>query len=248
MEEEEAAPAISNPTQDPTLRKKHQSMLDRLSTRHQTRLENSVTTKSKSSLESTSSFISRFSHLKNSIDSQLTTTTTDPTHLKSLIASISPSISALEKLVAENSYYLPSYEVRSSLKTISDLKQNLENLNPKKKFSFKNKSTTKKESPITEAPKSDAVSRPKNSIIRVDSPGFRDRENQLLVKNLAGLDSREFTLSNLDSCEVRLIGTCSAVFVNKLRNCRVYAGPVKGSILIDEVEECVFVMASHQIR
>ncbi|GAV88549.1 TBCC domain-containing protein [Cephalotus follicularis] len=248
MEEEEAAPAISNPIQDPTLQKKHQSMLDRLSTRHQTRLENSVTTKSKSSLESTSSFISRFSHLKNSIDSQLTTTTTDPTHLKSLIASISPSISALEKLVAENSYYLPSYEVRSSLKTISDLKQNLENLNSKKKFSFKNKSTTKKESPITEAPKSDAVSRPKNSIIRVDSPGFRDRENQLLVENLAGLDTREFTLSNLDSCEVRLIGTCSAVFVNKLRNCRVYVGPVKGSILIDEVEECVFVMASHQIR
>jgi hypothetical protein len=32
-----------------------------------------------------------------------------------------------------------------------------------------------------------------------------------------------------------------------VRNCRVYAGPVVGSILIDEAYGCVFVMASHQI-
>ena len=68
-------------------------------------------------------------------------------HLKPQLDTISTSISNLAKLVAENSYFLPSYEVRSSLKAISDLKQSLESLSsdlvPKKKFSFKNKALKK---------------------------------------------------------------------------------------------------------
>lgn len=47
---------------------------------------------------------------------------------------------------------------------------------------------------------------------------------------------------------MRLIGCINALFVNRLRNCRVYTGPVIGSILLEEVENCVFVLASHQIR
>ncbi|KAI3979009.1 hypothetical protein MKX01_016184 [Papaver californicum] len=33
-----------------------------------------------------------------------------------------------------------------------------------------------------------------------------------------------------------------------MRNCRVYVGPVMGSILIEQVEDCLFMMASHQMR
>jgi hypothetical protein len=39
-----------------------------------------------------------------------------------------------------------------------------------------------------------------------------------------------------------------SLFVHRLRNCMVYAGPMICSILIDEAEGCVFVMALHQIR
>ncbi|KAJ0048313.1 hypothetical protein Pint_16660 [Pistacia integerrima] len=72
--------------------------LERLSYRHQTRLE---TRKVDSPDSSTSTFLSRFNDSKNSITSHLQTTT-DPSRL--------PDISALEKLIAENSYSLPSYE------------------------------------------------------------------------------------------------------------------------------------------
>lgn len=68
------------------------------------------------------------------------------------------------------------------------------------------------------------------------------------MKKLRGTEIGEFTLSDLESCEVRLIGCCNAVFMNRLKNCKVYMGPVIGSILIEEVEGCVFVLASHQIR
>lgn len=240
-------------TLDPALQKKHHDMLQRLSARHQARKSDSPDPSSSSStLESTSSFLTRFADSKRSIESRiaesrLASSSTDSSKLKSDLAEISFAIDNLEKLLAENSYFLPSYEVRSSLKAVSDLKQSLDSLSgelvPKKKFSFKTKSSSKK---IPEIQKSDFVSPPKLSVR--DSPGFRNKHGEALVKNFKDSSIGEFTLSDLDSCQVRLKGTVNALFLHRLRNCNVYTGPVIGSILIDDVEDCVLVLASHQIR
>ncbi|KAK8717327.1 hypothetical protein V6N13_044599 [Hibiscus sabdariffa] len=112
--EEGAEPNLTTKTFgiDADLQKKHQAMLDRLSNRHQVRLDNSLACRSDStnSSESTSSFLSRFSHSKQSIDSQLADSRliaqSDPSRFKSHFADISSSISDLEKLVAESSYFL----------------------------------------------------------------------------------------------------------------------------------------------
>ncbi|EEF29542.1 tubulin folding cofactor C, putative [Ricinus communis] len=257
MEEETTAAMatadLSNTTNflDSALNKKHQAMLDRLSNRHQNRINKSTTA---TATAATASFLSKFTDAKQSIESQLshssTLAATDPTLLKSHLVNISASISSLEQLIAENSYLLPSYELRSSLKTVSDLKQSLDNLNsdlvPKKKFSFKNKSTSSKPKD-TETAKTELAKQATTFIIR-DSPGIRNKENDILTKNFKCSQIGEFTLENLDSCEVRLIGCVNALFINRLKDCRVYAGPVTGSILIDQVENCLFVLASHQIR
>ncbi|XP_021904265.1 tubulin-folding cofactor C [Carica papaya] len=252
---EGAASNLNEPparTLDPALQKKHLLMLERLSVRHQTRKSNSSNS---SSLDSTSSFLDQFAESKRSIESQLAesriNSTGDSTQPKSHLASISSSISDLEKLLAENSYFLPSYEVRSSLKSISDLRQNLENVTnellPKKKFSFKSKSFPKKSDPKEPEIKKANEILPSNFTVR-DSPGFRNKKNEILIQNFKRLEIGEFTLSDLDSCEVRLVGTVNALFVHRLKNCKVYAGPVTGSILIEDVEACSFALASHQIR
>ncbi|CAN6567832.1 unnamed protein product [Malus baccata var. baccata] len=213
MENEDEVALSSNPNPnllatDQSLEKRHQSMLNRLSNRHQTQLDSSLTCRSADlssspSFESTSTFLSRFSNSKSSI-----------------------------KLVAENSYFLPFYEVRSLLKTTSDLRQSLEVLSPELlPFSFRNKPT--KKDPITEPKEEEKVQEPeKKSSFRVpDSPKVG-----------------ESSILNLDSCEVRLMGSVRALFVHRLRNCRVYTSLLIGSVSIDGVEGCVFVMASHQIR
>ncbi|KAK2664432.1 hypothetical protein Ddye_003006 [Dipteronia dyeriana] len=235
-----------NPEQ--TLQKKHQLMLERLSARHQTRLETWKSDPSDSS--TTTAFLSRFNDWKKSIAAQIESSA-DPSGLPD----ISAAISDLEKFVAENSYLLPSYEIRSSLKTISDLKQSLENLTsqliPKKKFSFKTSKPTKTQTQIdTRIPQPDTVSVPEQraSCPSRESPGFRHKQNQVLSQNFKGSEIGEFTISDLDSCEVKLIGCVNALFFNRLKNCKIYAGPVMGSILMEEVEDCVFVLASHQIR
>lgn len=265
MADEDGASSIPNSIpsdpSDASLQKKHASVLERIANRNQTRLDNSTTRRSESdsSSSSTSSFLVRFSDSKRAIESELAQcrlTPPEPAQLRSHIDGISASISDLEKLVAETSYFLPSYEVRASLKSISDLKQSLENLSseflPKKKFSFKNKGTkkdTKSESKGPENADSTLTSKQQQSNYNArDSPGIRDKEGEVLVKNFKGSDIGEFTISGLNSCEVRLIGSVRALFIHKLRNCKVYTGPVIGSILIDDVEGCTFAMASHQIR
>jgi hypothetical protein len=262
--EEEEALSLST-LSDPTLHQKHLSMLERLSNRHQTRVDNSLARRSDSdsnSPSSASAFLSRFSDSKRSIEAHIAQSRlahpTDPSEVRSHLDSISASISDLEKLVAEGSFFLPSYEVRSSLKTVSDLRQSLDNLSseliPKKKFAFKNKAS--KRDPTTEPKqttaeeKSVSVSTSQEKLVFEvrDLPGFRGKKGEILVENFKGSEIGEFTVSDLDSCEVKLIGSVRALFVHRLRNCRVYVGPVIGSVLIDEAEGCVFVMASHQIR
>ncbi|GMN27657.1 hypothetical protein TIFTF001_041062 [Ficus carica] len=271
-DEEEALSSNSNQTPndlgaaDESRQRKHAAMLERLANRHQTRSRRPANSDSASSpsFESTSSFLSCFADSKNSIEARIAhcrlTPNSESNQLKPQLNSISSSISDLEKLVAENSYFLPSYEVRSSLKAITDLKQSLESLSselvPKKKFTFKNKAAKKEKDPVFDSNKEKEKEENESEVVKFEkigftipeSPGLRNRTGEVLVSKFKGSEIGEFTISDLDSCEVRLIGCVRALFVHQLRNCRIYGGPVTASILIEGVENCVFVMASHQIR
>ncbi|KAL8467032.1 hypothetical protein ACS0TY_035928 [Phlomoides rotata] len=231
-----------------TLERKHAAMLERLENRHQSRLSENID--QNSSFESTKSFLSHFSRSKLSIETHLSQIR-DPTHKPDLEA-ISLEISALEKLVAENSYFLPPYEVRTSLNAVENLRQSLDDVIPKKKFSFKNKPSKKATTTVVSAEKH-VESKLNLGLgfrgLSAAPPGFRNRENGVLVKEFHGNEAGgEFTLSNLRNCEVRLKGCLRALFVDKLVKCKVYAGVVMGSVLIEGAEGCVFVLASHQIR
>ncbi|KAK9714439.1 hypothetical protein RND81_06G094500 [Saponaria officinalis] len=241
---------------DAAIQKKHQAMIERLSNRHQTRVRDKESDSSPS-FESTDSFLARFDDLKQTITSELGRIEQTPeSFTKTDLDSVSASISDLEKLLAENSYHLPSYEVRASLKSISDLKEFLENVSsklvPRKKFSFKSKAAKQRQI-VSCVPEQVEVEKPNvvpsKDICRVlDTPGFRNREGGILVEDFKGNEMGEFTLSDLSSCEVRLMGRSRAIYIHRLRNCKIYAGPTLGSVLIEDVEGCVLVLASHQIR
>lgn len=278
MEEENdlsISQTIAAKTLNPRSQKKHAAMIERLSNLHQSRLNQSISRRSDADssapFESTQAFLNRFADSKRSIESELdrlrfiSNDLESNPQLKSDLEKLSISIADLEKLVAENSYFLPSYEVRSTLKAIDELKESLESVSlklvPRKKFSFRKKPAQKdpanavKESEISAKESyfpvkggDDAASAEKSTFETRDSPGFRNQVGAVLVKQFQGFESGDFTLSNLESCEIRLKGRLRALFVHRLRNCRVFAGPVLGSILIEEAEGCLFMLASHQIR
>ncbi|XP_020588423.1 tubulin-folding cofactor C [Phalaenopsis equestris] len=255
-------------TLDPIAQKKHAAMVERLSNNHQSRLQHSAARRSAAdssspSFESVQSFLHRFSEAKRSVEADLhrsrAVAASDPdaiSQIKLELDKVSSSISDLEKLVSEHSYFLPPYEVRFSLKTIEELKEMVESANadiaPRKKFSFKNKASSKKESAglPKEIGRFYSVSDAGKSMFSFpDSPGFRNKKGEILVKRFGESEfDGDFSIADLDSCDVYLKGRFRALFIHRIKNCRVFAGPVLGSILIEEAKDCLFMLASHQIR
>ncbi|KAL5982197.1 hypothetical protein ACLOJK_016267 [Asimina triloba] len=246
---------------NPASQKKHAAIIERLSNPN-TSKSHSNSSQSSNSIQS---FLHRFSQSKLSIQASIDqcrrSFPEDPSDskpkLKSDLDNISSSVADLEKLLAENSYFLPSYELRSCLKSISELKESLEStiseLLPRKKFSFRNKPTRK--TPVAAGDEAEASKvadanpeEKKPSFVTRQAAGFQNTTGALLVKRFQDSAGSDFALSDLESCEVRLLGRLRALFIHRLRNCRIFVGPVLGSIHIDEAEGCLLMLASHQIR
>ncbi|KAJ8498554.1 hypothetical protein OPV22_009106 [Ensete ventricosum] len=261
---------LSAGTLDPVFaqKKKHAVMLDRLATLQQSRLQQSAARSAAAvaaspAFESVSAFLDRFAESRRSIEADVQgcrAMATDPAsaaRLKPELEKMAASIADLDRLVAENSYFLPSYEVRSSLRAIAALKEALEAANsellPRKKFSFRNKAPKKDPTflvkEVEEAKVSAAPEKPDLAVVR-ETPGFREKEGSILIKHFRVSEEGEgdFTLADLNSCEIYLRGRLRALFIHRLTDCRVFAGAVLGSILIEEVSDCLLMLASHQIR
>lgn len=61
----------------------------------------------------------------------------------------------------------------------------------------------------------------------------------------------DFHLSSLQNCFINLVSKnviIGAIHIKGLKNCVLLAGPVYSSILIYDCENCVFVVACHQVK
>ncbi|CAK9204024.1 unnamed protein product [Sphagnum troendelagicum] len=201
----------------------------------------------------------------------------DVASLKVELESLLLEVGKLQKLVADSSFYLPTYTMQSAQATVTKLKEEVEtamsDLLPKRKFSFRGKSTTTKRASFQGIQdeqnavvnnsfqgiqdKQDAVVNnssqgiqdKQDDAVNPSFQGIQDMQDAVLVRDAKDLEEdREFRLSNLSNCRVYLQGKFTTLYVNKLRNCHVYAGPVTGSVLIEEVQGSLFMLASHQIR
>ncbi|CAA7401676.1 unnamed protein product [Spirodela intermedia] len=275
-EQRSAGPGPGTNADPAATQRKHAAILERLSHRSSKRAAATAAAAAAPAFESVSSFLDRFSESRRSVEADIERCLLDHEQRgvstgsgsKEYLEGISAAISDLEKLVAENSYFLPSYEVRTALKAISDLKESLEKasaaLAPRKRFAFRNKPSEKKNPIHSQARRvedasvpdvSDSIASDRLQIQVRDSPTeFRNREGSVIVKDfrVAEEGTREgegdFSLCDLSSCRFYIRGKCRALFIHRLKNCHVFVGPVLGSVLIEEVEGCVFMLASHQIR
>jgi len=144
------------------------------------------------------------------------------------------------------------------------LREQRERLAPKKKFGFKNRSKVAKgkpeaaegaPAPAVPAPAVPAVPAAPAQATRVDTfqapagcQGFRDQTGQVLVRAAGEGTASDFALQSLNRCEVRLLSTCTALWIRGLKNCTVFAVPVGGSIYVTECEGCTLYLGSRQLR
>ncbi|KAG8071055.1 hypothetical protein GUJ93_ZPchr0006g45064 [Zizania palustris] len=232
--------------------RKHLAMLERLSKRAVILSPDS----NSSDASPVTTFLSCFAAAKLAAESALSACRSSPEDAPSSLATAAAAIDDLDRLVAEASHSLPPYELRSALAAVSDLRAAhrlaASDLRPKKSFSFRNKSKAPNkppQDPPTLPPPPPEQPKPNVQVI-LPGFGFRGRKDTTLLKDLRVSDEKDgdFTLTDLVSCEVHLKGKWRALYVHKLKDCRVFVGAVFGSVLIENVEHCTFVMAAHQIR
>lgn len=221
----------------------------RLSHQQKRRDEKSETTSVK---ENTKYFTENFAKDQQHIEKQLSEC--DNMEKKQLLDkfdAISVLHQKLQRFVTESTMFLPSYEIRQAQEALSNLSTKIsekrDELLPKKKFAFKSK---KKESAVVKDIYGKEETKDEEEIedIKLADCKFVDLKNEEMEMKDSEINQKDVALARLDSCTIKLYGSPSAIHINKLNNCKVFSGPVSGSVFIRECVNCVFVVPCQQLR
>ena len=191
---------------------------------------------------------------------------TPPDELRAALDALQTDIIAMERSVAEASYFLPPYDSRACTAAVDALKKTVANatgtLLPRKKFSFSKK---KKESATTETKPEEKETKGEDVAAQLarmgittdgegEGPGLRNVTGETIVVDGAALASAsgsgDYELKHLTDCEVFLcnITPLRAIRVHDLKNTKVYAGPVAGSVLMHGLSGCTLHLCARQVR
>lgn len=184
--------------------------------------------------------------IENKLDDE---SITSKTELKEHFDSITVDIQNLSKLLADSVMFLPSYDIRitqESIKLLQEkVKQKEERLAPKKKFTFKTQRNLGEPKAMTIKP--DKIKEDESGIPLYDC-GFQNLKNEKLKMTSEEINFKDVGLHKLTNCEIRLEGMPSTLHMSQLAHCKIYTGPVKSSIFVEECKDCLFVFACQQLR
>ena len=63
--------------------------------------------------------------------------------------------------------------------------------------------------------------------------GLQGLRSQTITKTAEELADHDYTLVDLQDCQVMLLGPMSALRMHKLRGCHIYSGPVPGATFVE---------------
>lgn len=171
---------------------------------------------------------------------------------------------ALDRALAEASYYLTAYDARARGRAMAELREEYERcaavVTPRARFRFKSRGRearagTSANASARSAQKEDGPSSGRRSIEggggdaneTGDGPGVRDRVGETVV--IRDVDeSEDFVLERCADCEIVLLGCARALRVYDLRRCRIYVACVAGSAHVENLVDCVVCVAARQLR
>ena len=197
--------------------------------------------------ESVDLFLRNFAKEKQTVDDWLSESDgVDKAHLTDHFDKILLAIQKLSKYLAESAMFLTAYELEKAQDSINQLQnyasEKRDIFIPKKKFAFKAKKKT------TEKPKPVHQEKPREINMQITDCSFVDTKGQVLTKKANEVNQKDVALVRLEDCTIKLYGSPLALHVNHLKGCKVFTGPVSGSIFIDNCVDCVFVVGCQQLR
>lgn len=164
---------------------------------------------------------------------------------------LSVFLTKIQKFVADSTMFLPSYDVRHAGETANKLQNELqlkrEELLPRKRFAFKVKRKDA-DSPALQTQKTPDKENMSNQEIELAECQFVDVTGENLEKHAVEINSNDVSLARLTDCTIKLYGAPSALHIIKLKNCKIFCGPVSGSVFITDCPNCIFVLGCQQLR
>lgn len=200
--------------------------------------------------ESVTFFETRFSEAKKEIDEGLEPSqVTSKEQLVQHFDGLSILHQKLQKFLSDSAMFLTSHDISRSQEEINlllqKIKESREKHIPKKKFAFGKK--TKKSEKAPEKPVEQKGSK-KAISVAINECNFSDKSNETLVKTQDEIGNKDVALARLSDCVVKLLGSPSALHIDKLDRCTILCGPVSGSIFMDHCTDCTLVIACQQLR
>ncbi|XP_076464168.1 tubulin-specific chaperone C-like [Babylonia areolata] len=165
---------------------------------------------------------------------------------------LSSTLHTLQRYVSECTAFLPSYEVRQAQETISNLQSMIQEkrdeLLPKKKFAFSKAKKTNEKKVLPSKQENTTKIDEASAVVELAACKFVNQSGVSLSMDSSEINQNDVALVGLTDCTVKLFGSPSAVHIFKLKNCKIFAGPVSGSIFIRDCTNCVFVLPCQQLR
>jgi hypothetical protein len=172
----------------------------------------------------------------------------------------------MQQLLDTHLHLLTQYDIRQANERIKAFdNQLIESRNEKQKknkFSFSSRKSVQKKKENLESPPAVVVtaSNPKASDIPAPAKAktYDSIQGELKVYQVDESESineqfqvevdDDIVVSNCGNANISFCCVIGAAYLKNLKNCKVFLGPVKSSIFIQNCIDCVFALASKQIR
>ncbi|RZC40374.1 TBCC domain containing protein [Asbolus verrucosus] len=165
---------------------------------------------------------------------------------------ISKEILLLQKYVASSNIFLRSYDIKKCQESLQELtvksKELEDELLPKRKFGFKNKTKPNPQKKKQPNSKDEVDFHSKSAVTTKYLCGFTNKTGETLVMSGNDIYKKDVTAENLNNCKIKFLGCPSTLHLNHLKDCYVFSGPVSTSIFADNCSNCTLVIACQQLR
>ena len=163
----------------------------------------------------------------------------------------------MQGFIADSTMFLTAYQIQRSHETVNILRKSIdekrEMLIPKKKFGFKSKKKVVNKPSNGTLDETDSANKINGNSMKIlnfeiTDCSFADMKGEELFKTSEEVKQKDVALSRLEDCTVKIYGLPGALHINHLKSCRVFCGPVCGSVFIDNCVDCIFHVPCQQMR
>lgn len=160
------------------------------------------------------------------------------------LTAIFNQLQVLQKYFTSSTIFLSDHKIKTCQSTINQLFNKCEDkkssLLPKKKFGFKNKTTSKNE-PLK------AELAPHASTAKTRKFLWTDSGKRNVLLKFEG-NQEDLTFKEMQSCIIMIHGNVGSLQMSNMKNCLILCGPISRSAFCENCENCTIAFACQQLR